>query len=188
MPRKYPTPLERFTANIKVTPNGCWEWQGTRNPCGYGCFRVDGRNTKVHRWAYEHYRGPIQAGMQIDHLCRNRACANPDHLEVVTPHVNLLRGISPPAVNATKSVCPKCGGEYTAIGDRRRCKSCTAEAKTTYAGRYSAKEKAWREANADRVHAAQKAWREANKEHIKAYRREYRKAGKQLVNPIAEVK
>lgn len=89
---------ERFWKFVK--PNECWEWTGFIYPNGYGLFfRGNHRSDKMyaHRWAYEHYVGTIPEGLQIDHLCRNRRCVNPLHLEPVTPHVNSLR--------AQKSAC-----------------------------------------------------------------------------------
>src|SRR4029453_13354170 len=69
----------------------CVLWQGCRDRDGYGAKWVDGRRVMVHRWAYEQKHGPIPADMQIDHLCRNKACYNPEHLEAVTLRENNRR-------------------------------------------------------------------------------------------------
>jgi hypothetical protein len=78
----------------------CWEWTGKRDPDGYGRFFVS-----VHRLAYQWLVGPIPDGLQIDHLCRNPSCVNPEHLEPVTPSENVRRSSSPAAINANKTEC-----------------------------------------------------------------------------------
>lgn len=86
-------PLDRFFPYIRFTPDGCWLWTGSTNGVGYGDFRARGKNHYyVHRWAYEEWAGPIPKGMDLDHLCRNRSCCNPAHLEPVTRRENLERG------------------------------------------------------------------------------------------------
>ena len=71
---------------------GCWDWKGRVLRNGYGKIAIKNVSTSAHRVAYELYKGPIPEGMMIDHLCRNRACCNPDHLEAV-PHIeNVRRG------------------------------------------------------------------------------------------------
>lgn len=83
----------RFWAKAEKTES-CWEWRGTRDRAGYGRFS-DGRRfgTNIaHRISYLLTHGSIPAGLDLDHLCRNRGCVNPDHLEPVTHHENCLRG------------------------------------------------------------------------------------------------
>lgn len=74
---------------------GCWTWTGARMTCGYGTLLAEqnGKTVLAHRWSYEHFVGPIPAGYDVDHLCRNRACVNPEHLEPVPHAVNVERGI-----------------------------------------------------------------------------------------------
>lgn len=93
----------------KQGPQGCWVWTGPTSRFGYGYFHVSRRyaTARTHRVSWELLRGRIPDGLQLDHLCRNRACVNPDHLEVVTDRVNILRGVSPPAINARKRHCLK---------------------------------------------------------------------------------
>jgi hypothetical protein len=73
-----------------LTP--CWIWQNGKNVAGYGVTTVSGTSTRAHRAVYTMLVGPIDAGLQLDHLCRVRACVNPDHLEPVTCAVNVRRG------------------------------------------------------------------------------------------------
>ena len=76
-----------------VDAAGCWIWQRSILPrWGYGMAWRDGRHVLAHRWFYEQVHGPVPTGYQLDHLCRNRACVNPAHLEVVTRRTNARRG------------------------------------------------------------------------------------------------
>ncbi len=78
-------------AKITVTPAGCWQWTGARSSSGYGQVGISGVSKSTHRVAYELLVGAIPDGLQIDHLCRNKTCCNPVHLEPVTNRENNLR-------------------------------------------------------------------------------------------------
>ena len=134
---------KRFFDKVVVNPEtGCWEWTACRNRDGYGRFKLDGRKRYAHRVAYELIKGKIPEGLQIDHLCRVRACVNPDHLEPVTCRENLHRGETFNAANAAKTHCPQghpLSGDnlYVRPDGRRGCKTCQAE----HGRRYWAKKK-----------------------------------------------
>ncbi len=108
--------IERFTGKTIRLNDGCIEWTAYRNANGYGRFKPGkGMSMKLaHRWAYEFHVGPIPDGLVIDHLCRNRSCVNPDHLEAVTQKVNIRRGHG----NGSKSHCPQ-GHPYSCSNLRR---------------------------------------------------------------------
>ncbi len=91
--------------NIHVnSESGCWDWGGTVREDGYGKYH----KTYSHRLVYVALIGPIPDGLELDHLCRNRRCCNPLHLEAVTRRVNILRSpIAAPAFQRNKTACPK---------------------------------------------------------------------------------
>lgn len=84
------SPAERFMAKVRVQTTGCWEWQGYIGANGYGYFRHP-ETSWAHRASWLLHRGPIPEGCEIDHLCRNRRCVNPTHLDPVTPSINQQR-------------------------------------------------------------------------------------------------
>lgn len=103
----------------------CWTGIGRPMRNGYRVVRDQGKPMLAHRLSFIAHKGPIPDGLVIDHLCRNRACCNPDHLEAVTNAENILRGESPPAKNARKNLCPSCGGTYKTRSDgTRMCQPC----------------------------------------------------------------
>lgn len=136
--------LEERLSRYTVDENGCWRWSGAIKENGYGCLSLDGRVRYTHRLAYELWVGPVPDGMQLDHLCRNRACMNPAHLEPVTPSVNVRRGESPGAKALRRTHCVQ-GHAYAEHGvirmGRRVCRTC----RTEYMRRYNADLRALRE-------------------------------------------
>lgn len=134
--------LARVQRSVTVVESGCWEWKDCTNEHGYGLFRLaikgEDHNVKAHRMAYIGAKGPIPDELSLDHLCRNRKCCNPDHLEPVTHQENCLRGVSPHAMNAQKTHCAN-GHEFTPENtyflkskpgrlNGRACRICTLEA------------------------------------------------------------
>lgn len=108
LPDKFPdtpTALDRWCSRVTLPadPAACWEWTGSRNTDGYGQFS----RSSAHRFAYASFVGMLPRGRdwQIDHLCRNRGCVNPDHLELVEQRTNILRGVGFAARNAAKTHC-----------------------------------------------------------------------------------
>lgn len=101
---------QRLWEKVRVGgPDECWEWTGAINASGYGrIFRGPGGGSLLaHRAAYELAKGPIPSGLELDHLCRNRACVNPAHLEAVTRRTNQVRGLGVAGRNARKTHCPQ---------------------------------------------------------------------------------
>ena len=123
------TPHARVLAHLIEQPTGCLEWEGCCSRWGYPQVRIDGRVVYVHKWIWEQAHGPVPAGWQVDHLCRNPRCGNLQHLEAVPKRVNGLRGVSPPAQHARKTTCPA-GHPYDALVKhpsgypRRHCRRC----------------------------------------------------------------
>jgi len=118
---------ECFDEKWTPEPNtGCWLWLGALDTPGYGQVRQRGKMLMAHRVAYERWVGEVPAGLHVDHLCRQRCCVNPEHLEPVTNAENLRRGISH---NRARTHC-RAGHEfdekntYATPDGRRECRSC----------------------------------------------------------------
>lgn len=129
----HPLPIVTLEERVwkKVDRRGeddCWIWLGYHNREGYAVLGVGNRPGLVHRIAYELIVGKIPDGLTIDHLCRNRGCVNPRHMEPVPNAVNVLRGQGVTAKNARKSHCPRghayAGANLNIRNGKRRCVAC----------------------------------------------------------------
>lgn len=143
MPRHPGTEWDRFWAKVNAA-GVCWEWTGWKSK-GYGAFRTPTKHhVSAHRWSWEHLVGPIPVGLDLDHLCRNKRCVNPDHLEPVTRKVNLLRGWGYAGRYARATEC-KHGHAFTPENTRikpngcRACRKCARLAQIAWKQRQSAR-------------------------------------------------
>lgn len=126
---------ERFWTKAQQADNSdCWQWIGRKTGEGYGqfylvCTKDEQLLTGAHRYAYTALRSEIPSGLVIDHLCRNRACVNPWHMEPVPQQVNVLR--SQPYIERPE-LCPQ-GHRFTETNTyrtprgHRRCKTCNRD-------------------------------------------------------------
>jgi hypothetical protein len=105
--------MQRFFEKVEKT-SYCWNWTGYVTESGYGQFRYMGKTQRAHRVSYELAYGSIKDNFVIDHLCKNRKCVNPKHLDLVKQIENIRRGLSGKINNAQsrKTHCPK-GHEYS---------------------------------------------------------------------------
>lgn len=137
MPKAKRPVMDRLLDRISLADSGCWIYPTTTDS-GYGVIGLGGRGgatAKTHRVAYEHISGPIPDGMDLDHLCRVRACCNPAHLEPVTRQTNLLRG-----ARKTEQTHCKSGHEFNAVNTRtstgrRVCRACERDRGVAYRAR-----------------------------------------------------
>lgn len=137
--------LTRFMAKVCLTDT-CWTWTGAQMGGGrmgkYGVFWVSSisQNVYAHRWSYAYTKGEIPEDLVVDHLCRNRLCVRPSHLEVVTYEVNRERSSH---TENPKTSCPN-GHPYDMVDSQnsRRCTRCKNE-----------KKREWYQRNAEAINA-----------------------------------
>lgn len=128
------TVLERLTAAYAVNPEThCWDWVARKDRDGYGAIKANRKLWRAHRLSYELHVGPIPSGLQLDHLCRNRGCVNPAHLDPVSSRENTRR-----APHVTGPLCKRGLHERTEANTYRSpagvpaCRACHAAAVQAY--------------------------------------------------------
>lgn len=136
---------KKFWSKV-VQGGGCWVWAGMHSDRGYGAFMAEGKRYMAHRVAYALTFGDPSPEMDVDHLCRNRGCCNPAHLEAVTHRENLLRGNGFAGRNSRKNHCAQ-GHEFTpentGLNARgyRQCQTCKNAKTKVYCEKYRASAK-----------------------------------------------
>lgn len=145
--------MGRLLSRLREDENGCWVWMMALDD-GYGRMHVGSRTdasrgkVRVHRAVYEYVVGLIPAGLDLDHLCRNRACANPAHLEPVTRRENIMRGEGAAAKASRRLECVN-GHPFTventlpaSVYGSRRCRTCVRSQRAAQMRAYRARKAA----------------------------------------------
>lgn len=145
--------LTRLDRRKRVTDDGCWEWNGALTGLGYARMQVGRGKLYVHRVAYELHVGPVPDGLELDHLCRNRACFNPGHLEPVTRLVNMQRSQQRNMVTNVTGACQRGHDMDDWVWTNRRlgtraCRQCRNEMSNQRRARQRAQRRADREQGA----------------------------------------
>lgn len=139
-----PRRLSVETLREFIDVGDCWTWKQNFDSDGYGRVQRNGRGTRAHRAVFELLVGPIPEGLQLDHLCRNRPCVNPDHLEPVTCKENLRRSrLTQATLNASKTYCVNGhpfseANTYVKPNGHRLCRECQRAANRAWIARRQA--------------------------------------------------
>ena len=170
------TDLFRFISFLNVdSVSKCWNWNGSHTRKGYAKFWWNNKTELAMHFSYETFVGPIPEGLEPDHLCKNKGCSNPDHLEAVTRRENLVRGDSPVGINARKTHCTN-GHVFSTENTRinkdgsRACREC---------GRINAV-KSYRK-NIEKAKQRSRDYYQRNADKCRQYARDYADARKALV-------
>lgn len=127
-----PNTYDSFLRKIEITDT-CWLWAGSVHDNGYGYFKYKGKMRSAHRLSYTFHVGPIQAPLQIDHLCRNKLCVNPFHLETVTAkentkrnpnHISVKKIFKLVCINGHRLDLAENIGYLNKSKNKKRCKTC----------------------------------------------------------------
>jgi len=114
-------PIKQFWSYVSIdNVHLCWEWLGGKNSPGYGYFWHSGKTLRAHRFAYELVIGAIPNDLQLDHLCKNKSCVNPFHLEPVTGKENVKRA-------CFKTHCKNGHPRIDNTFKNRTCKTCNLQ-------------------------------------------------------------
>ena len=128
---------QRLLQLFDKAPSGCWLWRGCKNRHGYGNVNSKTYGTKMaHRAVYARLVGTIPQGKEIDHLCRNRACVNPEHLEIVDHKTNCARGSRSFKTHCIHGHALTPENRYVYKNGKRECRTCRTWATRRYTARH----------------------------------------------------
>ncbi len=159
----------RLRSKVQIDLDGCWIWTASLRG-GYGQVRAGASVRQAHRVIYEILVGEVPEGLDLDHLCRDRRCVNPEHLEPVDRRTNLMRGHTIAAENARKTTCPK--GHHlvpNARGTQRHCLICRREQRAARKGLNGGKSMATKIGTQTGIVAAKQALTALDGAHSTAY-------------------